>query len=61
MQIDRAKLEGKMKGWTVEMLAVKVNCTAQTIHNIRRGKGCWPKTAKAIARALKCKLEDITV
>jgi DNA-binding XRE family transcriptional regulator len=60
--IDKTKLIRRMEAlndMTAEELATKAGCTAPTIYNIKKGKNCNRQTAKRIAAALKCHLEDL--
>lgn len=61
MIIDPAKLVERMTrvNKTAEELAIAAGCTAPTVYNIKKGKSCNRQTAKRIAQALKCKLEDL--
>jgi DNA-binding XRE family transcriptional regulator len=62
MNIDSTKLTERMKtlnNMTAEELAQGAGCTAPTIYNVKKGKSCNRQTARRIAHALKCKLEDL--
>ena len=59
MKNERLAKAIKESVYTQEKLAVKVDVTAKTIYNAIHVTTPHEKTRKAIAKALKCKVEDV--
>jgi DNA-binding Xre family transcriptional regulator len=61
MEIDIKRMTDRMDALKLkpEKLAPLVGCSISTIYTVKRTGKCHPMTAKLLAKALKCKVEEI--
>jgi len=60
MKLSRLAAKRREKQWSMEKLAVKSECSLSTIYRLERDGECTEHTGNRIARALGCKVEDLT-